>query len=660
MSQRSGTSVVLLCVVGLGLQLGCNRDKNDGSDTAIAGAGVTVHPPVGGQGTTLEVALDASSSVFTYTDTSADFGAGIVVDQVEVDDGWGARATITVEPDAALGARDVEISTGSQSFTVSSGFEVIAEAFTVDPDGGRIGQTLDITIVGQNTTWEGGVTWPTFGDDIVVNEFTVLSETLASANISITSEAAPGWRNVVMDDGGGDLVVLYDGFKVDRVSLAATFDPSEAEQGDTVEFTITARDTDFSAGTPAIQFFDSFGENPDVTIDSITVLDAENLYGLMTLSNAASLGDRDVLVTTADEGVLISDAFEVVGGDWHLEEVAIDLSFTVVRQKDNSSGGISEGVGASCTFYIPLDPACPEPGELDCLDGIDNDGDGYTDCHDEDCMGYIPYYSGSTADGEKDCNDDIDEDGDGFTDCYDTECLRTDSIANDPAPYDVNGRYANPPQPFGGGNAPEDCPYPTTIPAGDYVWLESEANTITMTKTYDSASGLVYYTAEGLTLDDYVTNNWYDLHTQGEDGGIGEYLLEAIQPTVPSDWEWTAPDLWNNYTHDKSEPFSFQWTPAGTYPDAIFVVGIFTENSPGPLDPEVFGEDGWSGYVVTYPWDDGEHEFSTTEIGQFAPGGVPVYAYSIISGPEFGLPDSIYQENTAYSYIYLDQYMVLE
>ena len=43
-----------------------------------------------------------------------------------------------------------------------------------------------------------------------------------------------------------------------------------------------------------------------------------------------------------------------------------------------------------------------------------------------------------------------------------------------------------------------------------------------------------------------------------------------------------------------------------------------------------------------YPWDDGTHAFTAAELSAFAPGAVPVHAYSVISGREFGLPESIY------------------
>ena len=51
----------------------------------------------------------------------------------------------------------------------------------------------------------------------------------------------------------------------------------------------------------------------------------------MTLSNAAALGSRDVQIESADDSVRITDAFEVVGGNWDVSEVAISLDFYVSR-----------------------------------------------------------------------------------------------------------------------------------------------------------------------------------------------------------------------------------------------------------------------------------------------------------------------------------------
>lgn len=600
----------LLLLVPL-LTVACeNPDKDASSDDSgdAVAYGLTVHPGLGGQGTSLEVELEASASFFDYEGVaSADFGEGITVDEVTVLDPWTAVATLTIDDDAEVGARDVTALMGSSELTRADGFQVIAESFTLDPDTAYMGETVEVTFLGRNTSWESGITWPVFGDDIEVLDFTVLSETLSAATLVVNPDALPGWRDVDMTEGP-ETLTLYDGFKVDRVGIAATFDPVEAEQGDTVDFTIYGRGTNFSSASD-LSFFDTWGENGDIVVDTITVLDAENLYGRMTLSNAASLGGRDVLVTTDDEGVYIEDAFTVVGGAFSLEDVAISLSFTVVRGIDNATGDMSESVQASCVFFIPLDPACPPDPEDDgseCTDGVDNDDDEYIDCLDSDC----------SASG----------------------------VCPGPSPYDVQVTVESP------GNGEVDCPSPQTVGAGDYVWLESDANVVTLERYEDTSSGQIYYVASNLTMDDYVPGTTYALHTSGETDGVEEEYIDEALVTVPADWELLSPELWNNFTHNRAEDFTFTWTPALTYPDAIFAASVA-----GTLVST-----GESGAVSSLPWDDGEHAFTADEIDDLDAGGAYFTAYSFIEGPEFGLPESIYQTNTSTSYIYLQAYMVLE
>ena len=88
----------------------------------------------------LEVDLDADVSTFDFNATSVDFGEGIVVNSVTVDDGWNARASISIESSASLGLRDVQISTGSASYSLPQSFEVIAESFIIDPNVGKMGE----------------------------------------------------------------------------------------------------------------------------------------------------------------------------------------------------------------------------------------------------------------------------------------------------------------------------------------------------------------------------------------------------------------------------------------------------------------------------------------------------------------------------------------
>ena len=565
--------------------LGCSNDKTQEVEEESYKSQLSLFPPAGGLGTTVDVAIEANRTSFGLRDTTVDFGDGITVNSVEVDDGWHLRAQVSIDPNADLGARSVSITSENGSYTLEDSFSVVSESFLIDPPSAKMGELVEVGILGRNTIFEPGRTWPNFGDGIEVLDFTVLSDTLAEATISVAPDASPGWRNVTIDSGDGNYGVLYDGFKVDRVGLAASFDPEIAEQGKMVEFTIRAKGTDFLSSNPRIIFFDRFGENPDIVINDMTVLDAENLYGRMTLSNAAALGNRDVVIETISESVRVPDAFEVIGGGWDLSEVAISLDFSVQRVIDPSTCEVIERVNAYALFYVPLNPPCGGGG-----------------------MGSPP---------------------------------------PSPTPYDNNGVFEYPDGSGGGGD--EDCPFPLTIPAGDFVWFESEANIVPLEKTYDSASGTVYYTNNNLVLSDYVPGQMYDLHTQGEEGGLGEYLLEGVQPTVPAYWDWISPDLCG-LTHNRGTDFEFRWTPAMTYPDAIF--GVFMD---GLL--EVNGKPGFAG---TFPWDDGSHQFLSSEMSQLQAGPVDFRAFSYVEGPYFGLPDSVIQDNQSDSVFSLSTAFSLE
>ena len=551
-----------------------------------------IHPPEGAQGTSSTVVITADRSVFDFSDTELFFGEGILIESVTVDDGWTVIADITIEPDAELGGRDVTDIVGGLDYDIGR-FRVVGETFTITPERGKIGESVSVVLEGHNTQWKDGRTWVNFGDGVDVLDVTVLAETLVEAEVSIEGDAIPGARDVWTEDGG-KIVTLYDGFQVDRVALVATWDPAEASQGTMVEFTIKARDTNFAQDLTSITFYDNGGLNPDIRVDDITVLDAENLWGRMTLSNAAELGSRDVVVATEDEGVRIPDAFEVAGGDWSLEEVAVSLYFVVVRGLNNESGELSERVSSAAVFYIPLDPPC---------------GGG----------------------------------GAGF------------GSAPQPEPYDQN--VVGPITGSGSEGEAEDCPNPTTVSAGDYVWLESDANVVTLDKVVDPNSGMISYVGQDLTIDDYVPDNLYDLHLQGDPDGLEEEIVEGVQPTVPCNWYMESPDLWGNYTQDRSTDFEYVWynTEGGygacTYPDAIFYTEINGTTYNGTTDP---------GMAASYPWDDGYHSYTPDELLYLDPGAVYFIAYSYISGREFGLRDSIYQTNQAYSYIYFQASFILE
>lgn len=604
-------NVSCLFLLGLSALVGCEGGSKV-EDSAQAGVGeLSFWPPEAGRGLTFDARLTSTTSVFEYETSTLQIGAGVTVNSFTVLDGWTAVANLTVADDADMGWRDATVLTHFGEQVIGEALMIVPDAFTLTPNRGLIGESLQVEIIGQNTTWESGRTWASFGDAIEVNAVDILSESYAVATVTIGREAVPGARDVAMETGP-NVTTSYGAFQVDRVAIGASFTPSVIDQGATIDFTVEGVGTHFDDNTQ-INFWNTGRDNPDIAVERLVVVDAENIYGTVRASNAAEIGFRDVHIDTWQsdgtlEGVVVEDGLEVKDAMPGLDNVWISLSFYVARGIDNATGQITEVVQGSAVFGIPLDPPCPNsPESAACTDGVDNDSDGYTDC-------------------------------------YDNDCASNPACGSGPQPYDANGVF----QTYAQGGA-SDCPSPETLGAGERVWFESECNVVTLYRQVDPASGMIYYTAD-LTLEDYCFDQVYDLHTEGEENGIGEYILEDVQPTVPADFEILTPQLWNNFTQSRAEDFNYTWTPAQTYPDAIFGTQIS-----GTL--VATGEGGFAGSL---PWDDGVHAYVPAELSELEPGPVTFVAYSYIEGREFGFPFSTIQSNKSDSVVQVQASMVLE
>ena len=102
---------------------------------------------------------------------------------------------------------------------------------------------------------------------------------------------------------------------------------------------------------------------------------------------------------------------------------------------------------------------------------------------------------------------------------------------------------------------------------------------------------------------------------------------------MPADYYLTAPQFYDNLQVPRNADFDYAWTPAETYPDAIFVTQIS-----GTLVAN--GEPGFAGAL---PWDDGAHTYTPLELSSLEAGPVSFAAVSFIEGRFWGWPGSTVQ-----------------
>ena len=129
----------------------------------------------------------------------------------------------------------------------------------------------------------------------------------------------------------------------------------------------------------------------------------------------------------------------------------------------------------------PADPAC-NGGELDCGDGIDNDGDDQIDGEDPDCGSQPPCDPADptcnpeppcdpedpacNGEGESHCADGVDNDGDGFPDETDPDCNTLEDCGNE-VDDDGDGLADAEDPDCRGGPPPASVPDPPTTPGDD-------------------------------------------------------------------------------------------------------------------------------------------------------------------------------------------------
>ncbi len=126
-------------------------------------------PGQGGQGQSLDVTIAGAD--FTGA-TSVGFGAGVTVDNFTVDNSTQITAAVTITASAVPGARDVSVTNGDGTGTLTGGFTVVQAPVVIatDPSQGNQGQTENVTVAGVGFT---GATAVDFGAGIATNSFTV-------------------------------------------------------------------------------------------------------------------------------------------------------------------------------------------------------------------------------------------------------------------------------------------------------------------------------------------------------------------------------------------------------------------------------------------------------------------------------------------------------
>lgn len=179
--------------------------------------------------------------------------------------------------------------------------ELPPEVSGVSPTQGNQGQTLDVTITGSNLDMATSVS---LGSGVSVNSYQADSPSQIAANITIDEAASTGTRNVsVSNPYGSD--TLEGAFSIPS-ALISSVSPSTGKQGQALDVAIIGVDL---GRTTSIAFGDG------ITVSSFAVHSPERVSASIVISVSASIGTRDVAVTTVDGSALLPSGFSVTVQD---------------------------------------------------------------------------------------------------------------------------------------------------------------------------------------------------------------------------------------------------------------------------------------------------------------------------------------------------------
>ncbi len=270
-----------------------------------------INPATGAQGLTETVTITGLYTTFGPT-TTASFGTGITVNSVNALSPTSLAVNITVAPTTTLGFRSVSVTTGTQSISSTTLFQVVAgpaNIVSASPSTGGEGQSLTVLITGSQTHFLQGTTTAAFGGGIGVTGITVVDALHANVNITVPNSTPVGAYNVVLTTGS-EVATELGGFQVTSgtASIAVVSPPTGTQGTQALQVTLTGLFTSWINTTSTA----SFGAG--ITVTNLAVSGPTSAVATINISPTATIGSRTVTVTTSGQIASITGGFSVLAG----------------------------------------------------------------------------------------------------------------------------------------------------------------------------------------------------------------------------------------------------------------------------------------------------------------------------------------------------------
>jgi hypothetical protein len=246
-----------------------------------------VSPLAGAQGANVNVTLTGTAFLAGMT---VNAGSGITVSNVNVASSVSATATFAIASGAALGSRNVTVTTGNGTsgavtFTVNPPAPTLS---LVSPASGVQGANVNVTLTG--TAFLAGMT-VNAGSGITVSNVNVGSSVSATATFAIASNAALGARNVTVTTTGGTSAAATFTVNPGPPSLSSVT-PATGGQGSNVNVALAG--TGFADGM-------TVNAGAGITVSNVNVASAASATATFGVAPSAAVGARSVTLTVSGQ-----------------------------------------------------------------------------------------------------------------------------------------------------------------------------------------------------------------------------------------------------------------------------------------------------------------------------------------------------------------------
>ena len=217
------------------------------------------------------------------------------------------------------------------------GYDAIS---TISPSAGQTGDSVTVTITGQNfTNTKGSVRLEMSGEsDIEASTPTTWTPTTIVCKFTIKSSKEPGkWDLVVVKGEDSSEIVKADGFAISEDMSITSITPTSGTMDSDVDFTIAGKGFDEETIDDVFLSFDDFDVN--ISASDYDVTSSTKITGTFDLGEADDDGKYDICIEN-DYGTVEckSNAFEVLSNAEGTIEIASSPSGATIYIDDITNG----------------------------------------------------------------------------------------------------------------------------------------------------------------------------------------------------------------------------------------------------------------------------------------------------------------------------------